>query len=147
MTEGVAFGLTTRDSQIHGMGCFATVVFQEHQQIAEYVGERISLIEAARRRRAFGDQCICDVDFEWAIDGSRGGNATGYINHSCQPNAYVVVSERRIFIHALRRIFPGEEITTDYLNELHSERVKCQCRTTPCGSNGKDHHTFASSRT
>jgi SET domain-containing protein len=132
MTEEVAFGLTIGDSQIHGQGCFATVVFHERQQIAEYVGERISLIEAARRRRAFGAQCICDVDFEWAIDGSRGGNATRYVNHSCQPNAYVVISEGRIFIHALRRIVPGEEITTDYLNELQSEQVKCECRTTLC---------------
>jgi uncharacterized protein len=132
MTEGVAFGLTVGDSQIHGHGCFATVVFHERQQIAEYIGERIALIEAARRRRAFGDQCICDVDLEWAIDGSRGGNATRYVNHSCQPNAYVVISEGRIFIHALRRIVPGEEITTDYLEELHSERVKCQCRTMRC---------------
>jgi len=93
MTGRLAPGLTIGESLIHGKGCFAAVAFHEDQQIAEYVGERISMIEAERRRRAFGEDCICDVDNEWAIEGSRGGNGTQYVNHSCQPNSYVIVSE------------------------------------------------------
>ena len=50
-----AFGLTIGESLIHGKGCFAAVAYHAHQQIAEYVGDRISLAEAERRRRAFGD--------------------------------------------------------------------------------------------
>ncbi len=136
MTErlafGLAFGLAIGKSRIHGTGCFAAIRFRQHQQIAEYVGERISLAEAERRRCAPGEQCICDVDSTWAIDGSRGGNGTQYVNHSCDPNSYVIVSQKRIFIFALRDIAPGEEITTDYLYELYFDQTRCRCRTATC---------------
>lgn len=132
ITERLAFGLAIGKSRIHGKGCFAAIPFHQNQRIAEYVGERVSLAEAERRRCAAGEQCICDVDPDWAIDGSRGGNGTQYVNHSCQPNSYVIVFEKRIFIYALREIAPGEEITTDYLYELYSDRTTCRCRTASC---------------
>ena len=132
MTERLAFGLAIGKSGIHGRGCFAATPFHQNQRIAEYVGERISLAEAERRRCTPGEQCICDVDSEWAVDGSQGGNGTQYINHSCQPNTYVIVSERRIFIYALREIASGEELTTDYLYELYSEQTSCLCHSATC---------------
>jgi SET domain-containing protein len=132
MNQRLAPGLTIARSKIHGKGCFAAILFRQNQQIAEYVGERISLAEAERRRRTSGWQGICDVDAEWAIDGSRGGNGTQYVNHSCQPNADVIVLQERIFFDALREIAPGEEITTDYLYELGLEGARCQCRTDSC---------------
>jgi hypothetical protein len=60
-------------------------------------------------------KCICDVDSNWAIDGRRGGNGTQYVNHSCQPNSYVIVSEARIFIHALRESLPAKRLERIYL--------------------------------
>src|SRR5260370_33219923 len=127
MNQRLAFGLTVATSRTHGKGCFAIVPFRRNQQIAEYVGERISMAEAARRRCAAGERCICDVDGQWAIDGNRGGNGTQYINHSCQPNAHVIISRGLILVHALRDITPGQEITTDYLYELRLEKAKCRC--------------------
>lgn len=132
INQRLAFGLTIAKSKIHGRGCFATVTFRPNERIAEYVGERISLVEAERRRQARGERCICDVDAEWAIDGHRGGNGTQYVNHSCQPNAYAIVSGKRIFIHALREIVPGEEITTNYQYELDSEQTSCLCNAATC---------------
>jgi SET domain-containing protein len=132
ITERLAFGLAIGKSRIHGKGCFAAIPFHQNQRIAENVGERVSLAEAERRRCAAGEQCIRDVDSNWAIDGSRGGNGTQYLNHSCQPNSYVIVFEKRIFIYALREIAPGEEITTDYLYELYSDQTTCLCRTVSC---------------
>ena len=132
MNQRLAFGLKVAKSKIHGEGCFATILFRQNQQIAEYVGERISLAEAERRRCATRKQCICDVDSEWAIDGSRGGNGTQYINHSCQPNSDVILLGGQIFLYALREIAPGEEITTDYLHELGLEGTRCNCRLASC---------------
>lgn len=128
----LAFGLTVARSKIHGNGCFATIFYRQNQQIAEYVGERISLAEAERRRCSSHEQCICDVDASWAIDGSRGGNGTQYVNHSCQPNSEVIVLSGRVFLRALRQITPGEEITTDYLYELGLEGTRCKCRLASC---------------
>lgn len=127
MNQRLAFGLAIARSKIHGKGCFAAIFFRQNQQIAEYVGERISLAEAERRRCASRKQCICDLDTEWAIDGRRGGNGTQYVNHSCQPNSDVVVSRGQIFLYALREIIPGEEITTDYLYELGLDGTRCKC--------------------
>lgn len=128
----LAYGLRVAESNIDGKGCFAAVSFRRNEQIAEYVGERISFAEAECRRRAPGKKCICDVDREWSIDGSRGGNGTQYINHSCYPNSYLVVSGGRVFIHALREIFPGEEITTDYRYEMGLDQTRCNCQTASC---------------
>ncbi len=36
------------------------------------------------------------------------------INHSCAPNAFAEIKNRRIFIRAERAIEPGEEIVYDY---------------------------------
>ncbi len=132
MNQRIAFGLTVARSNIHGKGCFAEILYRRNQRIAEYVGERISLAEAERRRNASRKQCICDVDTEWAIDGSQGGNGTHYVNHSCQPNSEVIVMGGQIFLYALREITPGEEITTDYLYELSLEGTHCNCRTASC---------------
>ena len=132
MNQSLAPGIRVARSRIDGKGCFATVKFCQDEKIAEYVGERISLAEAECRRRAPGKKCICDVDSEWSIDGNHGGNGTQYINHSCEPNSYVVISEGRVFLHALREINPGEEITTDYLYEVKLDETECRCRTATC---------------
>jgi uncharacterized protein len=132
MIQSLAPGISVAPSRIDGKGCFATAKFCQDQQIAEYVGERISLAEAERRRRAPGKISICDVNSEWSIDGSRGGNGTEYVNHSCEPNSYLVISEGRVFLHALREIIPGEEITTDYFYELKLEETECSCRMVTC---------------
>jgi SET domain-containing protein len=132
MNQGMAPGIGVARSRIDGKGCFATVKFCRDQQIAEYIGERISLAEAERRRLAPGKKSICDVDSEWSIDGSGGGNGTQYVNHSCEPNSYLVISEGRVFLHALREIIPGEEITTDYLYELKLDETECRCRMATC---------------
>jgi SET domain-containing protein len=132
MNQSLAPGIGVARSKIDGKGCFATVKFCRDQQIAEYIGERISLAEAERRRLAPGKKSICDVDSEWSIDGSGGGNGTQYVNHSCEPNSYLVISEGRVFLHALREIIPGEEITIDYLYELKLDETECRCRMATC---------------
>ena len=109
----LARGLAIKPSTIHGKGCFATVAFQKRHKIAEYTGEKISNAEARRRahRRMLR---ICEVNSRWSLDGSRGGNGTHYINHSCSPNAFMKVLHDHILFIALRDIEPGEEITIDY---------------------------------
>ena len=83
----LAPGLSIKESSIDGKGCFATIAFQRWRKIAAYAGEKISNAEAKRRakRRILR---ICGIDNRWSIDGSRGGNGTHYINHSCAPNAF-----------------------------------------------------------
>lgn len=75
---------------------------------------------------------ICEVNNRWSLDGSRGGNGTHYINHSCSPNAFMQILHNRILFLALRDIKPGEEITIDYQSTLHSDDKRCICGAANC---------------
>lgn len=127
----LAPGLAIKESPIDGRGCFATARFRRRRKIAEYAGERISNAEASRqaRRRILR---ICEIDDRWSLDGSRGGNGTHYINHSCEPNSYMKIISGHILFFALRDIRPGEEITIDYEATLHSDRKRCVCGAPSC---------------
>ncbi len=127
----LAPGLTIRKSPIEGQGCFSTTFFRKGYRIAEYTGEKISTAEAKRRahRRKLR---ICAINNRWSLDGSRGGNGTHYINHSCQPNAYMKILYDHILFLALRDIEPGEEITIDYESTLHSDSKRCSCNAGNC---------------
>ncbi|HTD35286.1 MAG TPA: SET domain-containing protein-lysine N-methyltransferase [Candidatus Elarobacter sp.] len=131
MRQMFAPGLTVAASAIHGRGCFATVAFAARKKIAEYTGERITNAEAERRgkRRVLR---ISGLDERFSIDGSRGGNGTHYINHSCRPNAFMQTVRGHLLVLALRDIAPGEEITVDYVATMHSDRKRCICKAPGC---------------
>ena len=130
----LAPGLAVRPSPIAGQGCFATQLFRRGRKIAEYTGERISRREVARRarRRRHGVLRICALDAYWSLDGARGGNGTHYVNHCCQPNAYMRNTRGHILFMALRDIRPGEEITVDYETTLHPDTKRCRCHAPNC---------------
>jgi len=127
----LAPGLEIKKSAIEGKGCFAVTTFKRARRIAEYTGERITNAEAKRRslRRKLR---ICEIDAHWSLDGSRGGNGTHYINHSCAPNAFMKILYGHILFIALRDISPGEEITIDYESTLHSNKKRCVCGAPSC---------------
>jgi SET domain-containing protein len=127
----LAPGLAIKESPINGKGCFATLHFPRWRKIAPYAGERISNTEAKRRggRRILR---ICGIDHRWSIDGSRGGNGTHYINHSCTPNAFTRTPYGQLIFFALRDIAPGDEITIDYEHTLHPDSKRCLCGAANC---------------
>lgn len=128
----LAHGLSIKKSRINGKGCFATILFPRRKKIADYAGERISDEEANRRAARRRILRICALDEEWSIDGSRGGNGTHYINHSCEPNCFMKILHGHVQFYALRDILPGEEITLDYISTLHSDKKRCYCRARSC---------------
>lgn len=127
----LAPGLTIRCSPIHGKGCFATQYFKKRHKIAEYAGERITNAEAKRRAHRKTLR-ICGINNRWSLDGSRGGNGTHYINHSCAPNAFMQILYDHILFIALRDIKAGEEITIDYETTLHPDDKRCICGAAVC---------------
>ena len=131
MKPKLAHGLAIKKSSINGRGCFATVRFPRGKKIADYTGERIPDAEANRRanRRVLR---ICAIDERWSIDGSRGGNGTHYINHSCRPNCYMRITHGHLIFLALRDISPGEEITCDYISTHHPDDYRCRCQAEGC---------------
>lgn len=132
LKRALAPGIMVRRSPIDGRGCFATSPFRKGRKIAEYVGERISRREIARRLRGRRRIHICGLDSYWAIDGHRDGNGTQFINHSCQPNVSIRIVHGHILFFARRDIEPGEELTLDYESSYHSNRKVCRCGAPGC---------------
>jgi SET domain-containing protein len=134
-----------RRSRIQGRGVFAARDIAQGERIIEYLGTRISSEEAdaqspddeaSRRHHTF----LFAVDDDIVIDGRRGGNDARLINHSCDPNCEIIIERRRIFIHALREIRAGEELSYDYwyvtddsytLGDLR-RIYPCRCGATSC---------------
>jgi len=121
----LVLGLSVLKSPLGGLGCFATIRFPKNSPIAEYAGERITHREAMRRMRGPGGKRISELDADCYIDGSVEGNDTQYINHSCEPNADVLIIDGFMIVFALQEIAPGEEITVDYLNSFEEDRTVC----------------------
>jgi hypothetical protein len=134
-----------RSSRIHGRGVFAVRYIRKGTKILEYTGERISNREADIRYDDAGMKrhhtFLFVLDKKTVIDGaiSAGGGDASYINHSCDPNCEAIITGKRIFIHALRGIHPGEELAYDYQYERTGENDDelekfyiCKCGSPNC---------------
>ncbi len=123
-------GLVRRGSSIAGWGVFTTSPISKNTRIVEYTGERISHAESARRelRQLKAGRIWCfTVNNRVVVDAAVGGSIARFINHSCRPNCYARVVDRRIWICAARNIRRGEELTYDYHTKGEA-RIQCRCR-------------------
>ena len=110
-----------------GRGLFATIGYKRNDRIIQYLGEEVEY-ESARNSKY-----LMEVDETTVIDGTCHTNKARYINHSCSPNAAAYVEGRQVFIYAIRRIAPGQEITLDYGKDYWDEHIAPRgCRCTPC---------------
>ena len=96
-----------------GLGLFATREIRKRARIAEYRGPLLGHKEALRRENR-GNKYLFEINSRWTIDGTPRSNVARYANHSCNPNAEPYTVKLRVFLRALRRIKPGEEITYHY---------------------------------
>jgi SET domain-containing protein len=112
-----------RGSEIHGRGVYATTFIPKETKIIEYVGELIDKTTSEKRgvsqhehSRQTGDAAvyIFTLSRKYDIDGNVPWNTARLINHSCAPNCEAWIEGRKIFIHSLVDINPGEELTFDY---------------------------------
>ncbi len=145
--------IQVRKSGVHGKGVFALKAIAKGQRIIEYKGQIIDWPEALRRHPH--DPADPNHTFYFSLDdGSHvidakvGGNAARWINHACQPNCQADESEGRVFINALRKLLPGEELFYDYglvIDERYTPKLKkdYECR---CGSRRCRHTLLAPKR-
>jgi SET domain-containing protein len=98
-------------SKIEGRGVFAKRKIPLGSRIIEYTGARVTpadLLAPGARIYSFR------LDDGTIVDGTRGGNDSRFINHSCAPNCEAYVFDGRIYIYAMRDIVRGEELSFDY---------------------------------
>jgi SET domain-containing protein len=127
------FNFKVRRSRIQGRGLFALSAVPARRKLGELGGELITQREARRRARAVGES-IKIVEFEdgTALDATRLGGPFGYVNHSCEPNAFMRRYRGRVEFYALRRVEAGEELTCDYGETHHDGRLACRCGSPRC---------------
>jgi hypothetical protein len=79
-----------------------------------------------------GENCFrYDADHYLDPEGEIGA----FANHSCNPNAGIVKTGRRLLLQAIRPIAEGDEITHDYSTLLGADDVwsmKCNCGENNC---------------
>src|SRR5262245_61464644 len=115
---------------ITGLGLFAARPIRKREKTAEYKGPRTGPKEAVRLERR-GNPTLYEINPRVTIDGSPRSNIARYANHSCNPNAETYTYGGRVYIRALRKIKPDEEITYDYGNDYLKHvigRSRCRCK-------------------
>src|SRR5215510_12484296 len=134
-----AVQIEVRKSGVHGRGVYAAQFISEGARIIEYTGERVCW-EAAPNDEDNTHTFNFGLDNGEVINPEVGGNEARWINHSCDPNCEAIEEEDgRVFIHALRNIRAGEELSYDYqlqVEEPITRAVKaenaCHCGSANC---------------
>ena len=130
-------------SPIHGRGVFAARTIRKGETIIEYRGKRTSYEDACEGPDSDPDNpyhtFLFSLDDGRVIDASVRGNAARWINHACDPNCEADDDGQRVFIKALRKITPGEELFYDYgliIEERYTPALKkqfaCHCGSPKC---------------
>ena len=141
--------IEVKNSGIHRHGVFAKIDIPKETKIVEYIGEKISAEEGERRHERGTENHLKDpennagtyifiLDDDVYLDGDIPENDAKYINHSCEPNCEIDIKDKRIWIHSLRDIKKGEEITYNYGFELYDDdpyffkKHPCKCGSKNC---------------
>jgi SET domain-containing protein len=133
--------IEVRASSIQGSGVFARRPIAEGTRIIEYAGEVISGREGDlrydERKMERHHTVLMALEDGRCIDAAVGGNASRFINHSCEPNCEAVEEEDgRVWIESLAPIAAGEELTYDYAYERSGDDdehfYRCACGAPSC---------------
>ena len=135
--------IEVRESEIHGTGVFARTKVPKDKKVIEYIGEKITKKESARRSIALieknrgsetdGAVYIFEVNKRHDIDGNIPENTARFINHSCDPNCEPDVIKNRVWLISTRKIKNGEELSYNYGFDLDDyEKHECRCGAKEC---------------
>jgi uncharacterized protein len=110
-----------------GRGLFAQEPIPKGACVIEYIGRPVTQKEQHENRGKY----LFWTSKDSMIDGNIRTNTARYINHSCVPNCEIDIRKKRIYVFALRRIKPGEELAYDYDEEYFDAHIKprgCLCK-------------------
>ncbi|KAF1711170.1 SET domain-containing protein-lysine N-methyltransferase [Pseudoxanthomonas kalamensis DSM 18571] len=142
--------IEARLSSIHGNGVFATEAIRKGERIVRYKGKvrtHEDVDDVYGDDDEDGHTFLFTLNDDYVIDANVDGNIARWINHSCNPNCESEVEEHdgknrkkdKVYIHAIRNIKPGEELTYNYgivLDEPYTAKLKklwaCKCGSKNC---------------
>ena len=133
-----------RLSPVHGRGVYTLRRLPRGTCIGLYEGRRYTapaLLEVDWHARHEGLTYLFGLSDGTTIDGAEGGNATRFINHSCEPNclAQEVTDEHGMPVLQVvtsKRILPGAELFLDYALTIDESETPadypCRCGARTC---------------
>jgi len=128
-----AAGTEPRASALSGQGLFALRTFATGERIAPYTGTTLN--EPPTASAPGRPTSLIELRPGGWLDGSAADNPARFANHSCAPNAELVLDETagHPWLVAQRTIVAGEEITFDYGFSLAESLFHpCACRAPAC---------------
>ena len=132
---------TVRRSSIHGKGVFAAQKIRKGTRIIEYRGKRVDWDWASEAYAPVEGEpthtFLFSLDDGRVIDANQRGNAARWINHSCDPNCQAIEEDGRVWIEALRKIRPGEELGYDYRIQIEEPVTRAEKKAWPCHCGSK----------
>jgi SET domain-containing protein len=130
--------LAVGSSGVHGRGVYAAEFISKGARIIEYTGQRVPDKDAPDEENN-PHTFIFGLRNGEVINAEIDGNEARWINHCCDPNCEAIEKNDRIFIHAMRNIKPGEELSYDYALEIDEpvtrksrKLYECLCGTPDC---------------
>jgi SET domain-containing protein len=116
-------------SRMAGKGLFAPQEIKKGIRLIQYTGQRISQEETADRLNQ-GNQYIFTFNDRYNIDSKTLTNKARSINHPCDPNCEMLITQRTIWIVAKHDIQEGEELSDNY--GFTAKQYRCQCGAHNC---------------
>ncbi|MBS0386204.1 MAG: SET domain-containing protein [Proteobacteria bacterium] len=111
-----------------GLGLYAESEIPKGACIIEYTGVELTKEEEEKSNSKY----LFEIHSRKTIDGAPRSNTARYINHSCRPNCEPNIYKGRVYIHARRRIKPGEELNYDYGKNYYNQFLKGICACPKC---------------
>ncbi|XP_021750138.1 histone-lysine N-methyltransferase ASHR3-like [Chenopodium quinoa] len=128
-------------TELCGWGVEAAEAINKGDFIIEYVGEVIDDLLCTQRlwdmkNKEVKNFYMCEIRKDFTIDATFKGNASRFLNHSCDPNCklekWQVEGDIRVGAFAARPIKIGEPLTYDYRFVQFGPEVKCCCGAGNC---------------
>ena len=119
---------------------FATESIETGEKILIWGGHYVHQAEA-EKAKSEGKYVMQWDDDLYSVEDARGGEEAYFINHSCEPNAWM---GDMFTIVAKKDIVPDEEITVDYavfeVDPMYMSKWECECGSVHCRKKvtGKD---------
>jgi len=125
--------IEVRDTKEKGRGVFATGEIEGGSPIGDYLGIVFPTDEGEKNHE---NDAVYDMWYSDEADVCPEPDSIGIhlVNCSCEPNCAMTAIGRHTIIFALRKIFPGEELTYDYFMGEQEEDCDPGTDNCHCGS-------------
>ena len=97
-----------------GLGVFAKKIIKARTIVGEYTGEKVE-IEKYDLEKDKDGLYLMFLDDKYAIYPDLESEDIHLINHSCQPNCWILNNKSKVYFFTLRDTKRGEELTISYL--------------------------------